>query len=143
MKWTIKHLEKDNIVCMKTAGPANWDQNKKMCEDAFSLAQKYGSHRFIVDHRKLVHGLTILQIDDMPGMLKQIGVTSRDKVAMVFDPVSPISDAVKFFRDVAFLVSLQLLLFSDKKEAMTWLKSGSPAKSKKQCDSNNSCGNCH
>jgi hypothetical protein len=131
MEWTIKRLEKDNIICITTSGPANWDQNKKMCEEAFSLAQKHGSHRFIVDHRKLEHGLTILQIDDIPGMLKQIGVTSQDKVAMVFDPASPISDAVKFFRDTAFLASLQLRIFSDKNKAITWLKASSPAKPKK------------
>ena len=122
MEWTINRLEKDNIICMKTLGPANWDQNKKMCEEAFSLAQKHGSHRFIVDHRKLEHGLSILQIDDIPEMLKQIGVTPQDKVAMLFDPASPISDAVKFFRDAAFLASLQLRIFSDKDKAIAWLK---------------------
>ena len=122
MEWTINRLEKDNIICMKTLGPADWDQNKKMCEEAFSLAQKHGSHRFIVDHRKLEHGLSILQIDDIPEMLKQIGVTPQDKVAMLFDPASPISDAVKFFRDAAFLASLQLRIFSDKDKAIAWLK---------------------
>lgn len=131
MEWTIKHLEKDNIIYIKTSGPADWDQNKKMCEEAFSLAQKHGSYRFIIDHRKLEHGLTILQIDDTPGMLKQIGVTSRDKMAMLFDPASPISGAVKFFRDAAFLASLQLMIFSDKSEAIEWLKSDSPVKPKK------------
>jgi hypothetical protein len=122
MEWTIKHLEKDNIICMKAFGPADWDQNRKMSEEAFSLAQKHGSHRFIVDQQKLEHGLTILQIDDIPAMLKQIGITSRDKVAMVFDPASPISDAVKFFKDAAFIASLQLQIFSDKDKAIEWLK---------------------
>jgi len=122
MEWTIDYLEKDGIVYMKTSGPADWDQNKKMSETALALGRKNGSHRFFVDHRKLEHGLSILQVDDLPKMLKQIGVTSQDKVAIVFDPASPISNTFKFFRDASFLASLQLQIFTDKNEAIAWLK---------------------
>jgi hypothetical protein len=122
MEWTIDYLEKDGIVYMKTSGPADWDQNKKMSEKALTLGRKNGSHRFLVDHRKLEHGLSILQVDDLPKMLKQIGVASQDKVAIVFDPASPISNTFKFFRDASFLASLQLQIFTDKDEAIAWLK---------------------
>jgi hypothetical protein len=123
MEWTVDYLEKDRIVYMKTSGPADWDQNKKMSKMALALGHKHGSHRFLVDHRKLEHGLSILQVDDIPKMLKQIGVTSEDKVAVVFDPVSPLSNTFKFFRDASFLASLQLQIFSDKDAAIEWLKS--------------------
>jgi hypothetical protein len=122
MEWTIDYLEKDGIVYMKTSGPADWDQNKKLSEKALALGHKHGSHRFLVDHRKLEHGLSVLQVDDLPKMLKQIGVTSQDKVAIVFDPASPISNTFKFFRDASFLASLQLQIFTDKDEAIAWLK---------------------
>ena len=131
MKWTIEYLEKDGIVRIKTFGPADWDQHKRMSEEALALGRKNGSHRFLADHRKLEHGLSILQVDDIPKMLKEIGVTSEDKVAIVFNPASPINNAVKFFRDAAFLASLQLLIFSNENKAIEWLKAGSPAKSKK------------
>ncbi|MGD0596482.1 MAG: hypothetical protein ABSA64_03040 [Sedimentisphaerales bacterium] len=131
MKWTIEYLEKDGIVRIKTFGPADWDQHRRMSEEALALGRKNGSHRFLADHRKLEHGLSILQVDDIPKMLKEIGVTSEDKVAIVFNPASPINNAVKFFRDAAFLASLQLLIFSNENKAIEWLKAGSPAKSKK------------
>jgi len=107
---------------MKTSGPADWDQNKKMSETALALGRKNGSHRFLVDHQQLEHGLSILQVDDLPKTLKQIGVAPEDKVAVVFDPASPMSDTFKFFRDASFLESLQLRIFSDKDEATAWLK---------------------
>jgi hypothetical protein len=124
MEWTIDYLEKDGIVYMKTSGPADWEGNKKMSEEALAFGRRNGSHRFLADHRQLEHGLSILQIDDIPKMLKQIGVTSEDKVAVVFDPASPISNAFKFFRDASFLASLQLQIFTEKDEAIAWLKSG-------------------
>jgi hypothetical protein len=131
MKWTIEYLEKDGIVRIKTFGPADWDQHRRMSEETLALGRKNGSQRFLIDHRKLEHGLSILQVDNIPGMLKEIGVTSEDKVAIVFDQASPISNAVKFFRDAAFLASLQLRIFPDNDIAMAWLKAGSPAKSRK------------
>lgn len=123
MEWEIDYLEKDGIVSMKTSGPATFEQNKKMSEEALALARKNGSHRFLVDHRDLEHGLSTLQIDDTPRMLKQIGVTPEDGIAIVFDPTSPISDAFPFFRNSAFLESLSVKLFTDADEAIAWLKS--------------------
>lgn len=87
------------------------------------LGRKHGSHRFLVDHRLLEHGLSILQVDDVPKMLKDVGVTAEDKVAIVFDTESPIGNTFKFFRDAAFLQSLQIKLFTGIDEAIEWLKS--------------------
>jgi hypothetical protein len=131
MEWKIDYLEKNGIVRMKTFGPADWDQHRRMSEEALALGRKNGSHRFLADHRKLEHGLSILQVDDIPRMLKEIGVTSEDKVAIVFDPASPLSNTFKFFRDAAFLASLQSRIFPDNDIAMAWLKAVSPTKSKK------------
>ncbi|MGA2171638.1 MAG: hypothetical protein ABSG82_01315 [Sedimentisphaerales bacterium] len=123
MEWKIDYLEQDGIVRMKTSGPATFDHNKKMSEEALALAHKNGSNRFLVDHRDLEHGLSTLQVDDMPRMLKQIGVTPEDRIAIVFNPTSPISNAFQFFRNSAFIQSLQVRIFIDPDEAITWLKS--------------------
>ena len=122
MKWTIDYLEKDGIVYMKTSGPTNWEETIKMCEKALAVGRSNGSHRFLVDHRNLEHGLSTLQVDDLPGMLKQIGVAAQDKIALVFDPSSPISESFSFFRDSAFIESLQVRIFTDPDEAIAWLK---------------------
>jgi hypothetical protein len=131
MEWEIDYLEKDGIVRMKTSGPATFDHNKKMSEEALALARKNGSNRFLVDHRDLEHGLSTLQVDDMPKMLKQIGVTSEDRIAIVFDPTSPMSDAFSFFRNTSFLESLQVRNFTDPDEAIAWLKSDPPDESER------------
>jgi hypothetical protein len=123
MEWKIDYLEKDGIVSVKTTGPANWDQNRKMCEEALALGRSNSSHEFLVDHRQLEHGLTILQIDKLPEMFKEIGVTAEDKIAIAFDPSSKMSEAFAFFRDTSFVASLQVRLFTKTDEATAWLKS--------------------
>jgi hypothetical protein len=142
MDWSIDYLEEDaqsplgGIVSMKTSGPADWDQNKSMSEEALALGRKKGVNRFLVDHRKIEHGLSVLQVDNLPRMLKQIGVTAKDKIAIVFDasPASPdsrsasrggsqLGNAFSFFRDVSFLEGLAVRIFTDTKEATEWLES--------------------
>ncbi len=123
MEWKIDYLAENGIVSVKTSGPANWDQTRKMCEEALALGRSNSSHRFLVDHRRIEHGLTILQVDDLPGMFKQIGVTAEDKIAIVFDPASEMNESFAFFRDTSFLASLQVKIFDNPDEATAWLKS--------------------
>jgi hypothetical protein len=69
-------------------------------------------------------------------MLRQIGVTAEDKIAIVFDasPASPdsrsasqggsqLGNAFSFFRDVSFLEGLAVRIFTSTEEATKWLKS--------------------
>jgi hypothetical protein len=123
MDWSIDYLEEDGIVSMKTSGPADLEQNVSMSKEALALGRKKGVNRFLVDHRKIEHGLSVLQVDNLPRMLKQIGVTADDKVAIVFDPSPQMSNAFSFFRDVSFLEGLAVRIFTNPKEATEWLKS--------------------
>jgi hypothetical protein len=122
MEWTIDYLEKDGIVYINTSGPADWDQNRKMCEEGLAVGCRKGSHRFLVDQRDIESVLTVLQVDNLPGMLKQIGITSQDKIAVVFNPASPMSGTFAFFKDASFLESLSVKLFTDPADAIAWLK---------------------
>ena len=55
-------------------------------------------------------------------MLKQIGITAKDKIAIVFNPSSQRREAFLFFRNASFLESLQVKLFNNPDEAVAWLK---------------------
>ena len=125
MEWKIDYLEQDGIVYMKTSGPASWEDIRKMSKKAMTTASSNNSHKFLVDHRIMEPGLSTLQIDDLPGMLKEVGVTGDDKVAIIFDPSSQaqMSNSFSFFINSAIIESLQVRLFADPKEAIAWLKS--------------------
>jgi hypothetical protein len=123
MEWKIDYLEKDNIASVKTFGLADWDLNKQMSEEVLAAGRAKGSRRFLIDQSKIEHGLSLLQVDGIPAMLKQIGVTPDDKVAVVFNPSPQMSNAFKFFRDVSFLEGLAVRIFTKPEEATEWLKS--------------------
>jgi hypothetical protein len=122
MKWTIDYLEKDKIVCVKTSGLMDWDQHKKFCEEVFPFAIRHGSHKVFIDFRDMVPKFTVLQIDDLPKLLKEVGVGPEFRIAGLYDESSPHSSEFTFFKNASFLESIKVQYFTEKDEAIAWLK---------------------
>ena len=122
MKWEIEHNKKEDIVVVKTSGLITWDDNKIMTQEAFAAAKHHDTKKVLVDHRLLQTNLTILQIDDLPRLFKEIGIGPEYKVVILFDPASPRSGNFTFFQNVSILSSLQFRVFSELAEAIEWLK---------------------
>jgi hypothetical protein len=131
MKWTIEYLEKDKIIAAKINGIMDWEEHKKFAEELFPLARKKGSHRILIDFREMIPDFTVLQIDDLPKMLGDLGVGSDLRIAAIHDPSSPKANEFTFFRNVATIMSLQVGQFASPEEAIKWLKTGVTEKAKK------------
>jgi len=122
MKWEIKHKVQDGILEVKTSGPITWDDNRLMAKEALAAAKQHETKKVLVDHRQIESRLSVLQIDDMPKLLKETGVGPEYKVAILFNPVAPQSGDFKFFENVSIISSLQFKIFTDHAEAIKWLK---------------------
>ena len=132
MKWQIEHNEKDGILIVKTSGLITWDDNKIMTQEAFAAAEHHGTKKVLVDHRLLQTNLTILQIDNLPKLFKEIGIGPEYKVAILFDPASPRSGNFTFFENVSIISSLQFRVFSEPTQAIEWLKTEMEKPAKKR-----------
>jgi hypothetical protein len=130
MDWTIDYLEEGGIVHVKMSGLVTWDENKKMDEEVFSFARSKGAHKYLLEHPQIEHNLSLLQIDDLPKLLKEFGLGTEDKLAVLVNPFSPYSKDLKFFENVSRLASLQVRHFVDFENAVCWLKLGQPEKQK-------------
>jgi hypothetical protein len=122
MEWLIDYIKEDGIVCVKTAGLITWDDNKKMSEEVLSFIRQKGLHRVLIDHRDMIPNLSVLEIDSMPRMFKEIGVSQQDKVAVLYKASSPRESNFLFFQNILRIESLQFKNFTDKAEAIAWLK---------------------
>ena len=125
MEWSVYYLEEDGLVFAKISGLINWDKNKELSEEILSTGRKYGSSRFLIDHRDGTLSLSILEIDDIPKMFKEIGLCPSDKMAILYNADSSHSSEFVFFQNVSQLASLQVKIFTDKEQALYWLKSES------------------
>ena len=133
MKWKIDYIKKDAIVSVKISGQATWEGNRKMTEELIAEGRKNNTRNFLVDNRNLEHGLSVLQVDDLPRMLKEVGISPEYKIAVVYNPSKPyMSESMSFFRNSSVLESLHINLFTNSQDAIAWLKQPSalPQKSK-------------
>ena len=125
MDWSVYYLEQDGLVFAKTSGLINWEKNKRLSEEAISTGRKYGSSSFLIDHRDGMLNLSILEIDGMPKLFKEMGLCPSDKMAILYNADSSHSSGFVFFQNVSQLASLQVKIFTDKEQALNWLKSES------------------
>jgi hypothetical protein len=122
MDWTVGYLEKDGIVFSKVSGVMNWDQHKKWCQEAVLLARGHNSHKFLNDLRDMVPNFTVLEIDNLPRILREAGAEPGDKIAALYDTSSPHSSEFTFFKNTSFLEQIKVQYFTDKDKAIAWLK---------------------
>lgn len=123
MDWTIDYLEEERIVSVKASGIMDWNEHKRFAEELYPSAKEHGMHKILIDFRQMQPKFTILQIDDLPRMLTEVGVGPEFKIASVYDPVSPHSHEFKFFNDVATFLSIRVRQFDNPEDAIAWLKS--------------------
>jgi hypothetical protein len=126
MDWTIEYNETEEILFVKTSGAGTWDEIKKLCKEIFAAARKNGTHRFLVEHTGGIK-LSILEFDRIPDLIEELEVCAEDRTALVYDPVSLGSTMLTFLKNVLYLRSYHLQLFTDIDKAVAWLKIETPA----------------
>jgi hypothetical protein len=122
MKWNIDYFENHGIVNVKTLGQLNWEDKKKLSEEALAAGREKNVNAFLVDQKDSPFGLSILEIDHLPRMFREIGFKPSDKVAILINPDSIGSGLLRFIENVFYLSSLQIRIFVNADEANSWLK---------------------
>jgi hypothetical protein len=123
MDWKIDYWEEDAIVFVKMLNAVPIEGTIQICKEANELARKHNAHKYLVDHRGVGMGMTVLDIDKVPAKFKEIGADFSGETAIVFDPDSPSKDRYEFLRNALFLASMHFELFTDMDKALAWLKS--------------------
>ena len=123
MEWTMEYLENDSIVYVKLLSPANIERTKQMCLEMDQMAREHNTHKYLIDHRGIGVIMSVMDIDKVPGMLKEIEADFEGKIVLLLDSHEPKRNLFKFLKNVLRLVSMRVELFYDDKEkAIDWLK---------------------
>jgi len=125
MKWKIDYVEDQAIIRVKTSGLMSWDDKKKLCEEMLAAGRKKNTIAFLVDQQETSFGLSVLEIDRLPEMFRNIGFSIKDKVAILINSDSSNRPLFSFLQDVFTLSSLRVCVFTNSQEATAWLKAKS------------------
>ena len=122
LKWQIDFDQERQIILVKTRGLISWEDKKKFNEEMLAAGRKNNVNAFLVDQKKTSFGLSVLEIDRLPSMLKEIGFSPNHKLAILINHDSLKGDLFKFLQNVCSLRSMQIQVFNDTEKATAWLK---------------------
>ena len=122
MGWTVDYLEDDDVVLVRLLSPLKIEDLKMLLQNMTTLAVEHHSHKYLVDHRGIAAGMSVLDLEKVPEIVKDIGVDPEAKVVILVDPSAPHGNLFTFVKNVLNLASIQIKLFYNKDEALTWLK---------------------
>lgn len=122
LKWQIDFDQERQILLVKTSGVISWEDKKKFSEEMLAAGRKNNVNAFLVDQKETSFGLSVLEIDRLPSMLKEIGFSSNHKLAILINQDSLKGNLYKFLQNVCLLRSMQIRVFNDTEKAAAWLK---------------------
>jgi len=121
MKWTISHIAESNIIHIETVGEMTAPVLNQMVREVIEASELHNSKLILVDHRKALVALSVLDTYCRPQELDALGFPRNSRVAQVF-PGSNL-EQFRFFETVSLNRGYQIRIFKDIESAKEWLSS--------------------
>jgi len=125
MNWKINYVGDRRIVQVKPSGPMSWDDKKKFGEEALAAGRKRNINAFLLNQKETAFGLSVLEINRLPAVLKNAGFGQKDKVSILLNSDSVKGNLLGFLQNILSLGPLQIKVFIDRRKATAWLKARS------------------
>ena len=122
MKWEINYVEGRRIVQVKPSGPMSWGDKKRLSEETLAAGRKMNVNAFLVNQKETAFGLSVLEINRLPAVLRDAGFGYKDKVSILLNPDSIKGSLLEFLQNILSLCPLQIKVFIDRQKATDWLK---------------------
>ena len=123
-KWSIRPMEEEAAVCVTTDGIMDAPGINAMAADMLAAGQRLGFDKYLLDHRRMQPDVSTAAIYQMPKRLEAVGLTRRLMIALVYDPQATRREDFEFFETVALNQGFTVKLFTDREEALGWLRRG-------------------
>ena len=122
MGWTVEHDTDRDLVRITAAGPADRTQLRELTRDAVAAGHRYGTARFLVDHRRTTLELGTTEIFDMPRRGEDAGFGPDLRIALLVDAEGPTCADFEFYAIQCGNLGIHFLrLFFDETGAVEWL----------------------
>ena len=122
MGWTVEHDTDRDLVRITAAGPADRTQLRELTRDAVAAGHRYGTARFLVDHRRTTLELGTTEIFDMPRRGEDAGFGPDLRIALLVDAEGPTRADFEFYAIQCGNLGIHFLrLFFDETGAVVWL----------------------
>lgn len=121
MNWTIDYLDSSGIICAMVSGDLTADGIKAMQSELLEESKRRNVKRLLCDCRGVSPRINFSEVYELPAKLRELGVTSEHKFALVYTAGSSAESLLTFLDDRSYNVGLFQKAFSDYERACLWL----------------------
>jgi hypothetical protein len=121
MNWIITYLPSGKIIRAAVNGSLTADGIAAMQARLLEESKRCDLNLFLCDCRGVEPDINISELYDLPSKLRELGLSSEHKVAMVYSPEPHVKPLFTFFEDRSYNVGLKQKVFSDYDGACSWL----------------------
>jgi len=122
MAFSFEYHEAENYVFVHTSGVMNMQDLIKLAQEALLFAREHKVKRFLVDHREMTPDIATLDIYDLPGINRELGINDKLTTAVVYSEHSANKEDFDFYQVRSLSMGINNLRhFTNMQQAMEWL----------------------
>jgi hypothetical protein len=121
MNWIISYLPSGKIIRAAVNGELTAQGIAAMEAEMLEESKRCGINLFLCDCRGVAPNINISELYDLPARLRQLGLNSDHKVALVYSPEPHVKPLFTFLDDRSYNVGLNQKVFPDYDGACAWL----------------------
>ncbi len=122
MPWQVDYLQDDEVVIAKASGPMTLENFEGIYAAGIARAQEHDTRQILIDARQVAMAIPPTQLYGLPALLEQKGLTRGYKVAIVVADDAKTDDNLVFLETIFYNRGFQFRVFTETREARTWLK---------------------
>jgi hypothetical protein len=123
MAWKIEYWKKEHIISAKISGPINLDTLKRFASEIIVALSIHNVTKVLTDYRDVTLDVSILDIYELPKILKKLGYSPRIQIAVVYSEASEQKESFLFYENALRYDGFFHRVFTDLLESLAWLKS--------------------
>jgi hypothetical protein len=122
MPWSAVYDAERDLVLVVNSGRLSLKDYETEVEEALRIGLRHGCRHYLVDDTALLPNLDALDIYDFPKLYDRFFVDGSVRIAVLFDPQSPVREALEFYETVCRNQGYNVRLFHIVEQAIEWLK---------------------
>ena len=122
MCWTVRYEETEGIIHLAIRGDVTIDLLRRILPEFMALSRRHDCLRTLVDYTQAVSKITLVDIFEVPGLLRRSGYDTRMRAAVVYGPASFPPANLPFWQTVSHNKGIfGVNFFTERQEARQWL----------------------
>ncbi len=120
-KVTTGHMPAERIIRLTTFGTLDLAADRILVAEGMAAAKQYQTNRFLVDHRFVTLSMRLMDVQDVPLIADQAGLSRNVSIALLHNETEEAKKIFSFLDDLSFIQDRTRKAFTDESEAIAWL----------------------